>query len=103
MSKTIDLQIEKSRLLIDGARKNLHELQNKGFSAAELDKMAADLDALKAANIACDQVREELSKHVKHVNSIMDTVKTMFAEKKKIIKQNYLQEQWIKYGVQDAL
>ncbi len=101
MSKTIDLQIEKSRLLIDGVRKNLGELQSKGFSAAELDKMSADLDALKVANIECDKVREELSKHVKHVNSIMDTVKTMFAEKKKIIKQNYMQEQWIKYGVQD--
>ncbi len=101
MSKTIDLQIEKSRLLIDGVRKHLNELQDKGFSAAELDQMAADLDALKAANIECDKVREELSKHVKKVNSMMDTVKTIFAEKKKIIKQNYLQEQWIKYGVQD--
>ncbi len=101
MSKTIDLQIEKSRLLIDGARKHLSELQNKGFSAAELDKMAADLELLKAANVECDKVREELSKRVKNCNTIMDTVKNMFAEKKKIIKQNYVQEQWAKYGVQD--
>ncbi len=101
MSKTIDLQIEKSRQLIDGARKNLSELQNKGFSATELDKMAADLELLKAANVECDKVREELSKRVKNCNAIMDTVKNMFAEKKKIIKQNYVQEQWAKYGVQD--
>ena len=101
MSKTIDLQIEKSRVLIDGLRKNMDELKSKGFSNDELNRMAADLDALQAANDECDKVREELSTRVKTVNGILENVKTMFAEKKKIINQNYVQEQWIRYGVQD--
>lgn len=101
MSKTIDLQIEKSRVLIDGLRKNLDALKGKGFSSDELDAMAADLDALKVANDECDAVREQLSQKVKVVNGILTGVKEKFAEKKRIIKQSYPQEQWLHYGVQD--
>ena len=46
-------------------------------------------------------VREELSQKVKHMNEILTSVKEAFAEKKRIIKTNYPQEHWIKYGVQD--
>jgi len=101
MSKTIDLQIEKSRVLIDGIRKNLASLEDKGFSAAELDKMEADLVALKAANQECEAIREQLSAKVKHCNGILDNVKAVFADKKKTIKGYYPQEQWLRYGVQD--
>lgn len=101
MSKTIDLQIEKSRVLIGGLMKNLDVLADKDFSSNELEKMSADLDKLKVASDECDALREQLSERVKHVNGILFEVKEMFAEKKKIIKGYYPQEEWIKYGVQD--
>ncbi|MBR1932207.1 MAG: hypothetical protein IJ841_00770 [Prevotella sp.] len=101
MSKTIDLQIEKSRVLIDGLRKNIESLKDKGFSTEELDRMSAELDELKVANDECDQVREQLSQKVKKVNGILTNVKEKFAEKKKTIKGYYPQEEWIRYGVQD--
>lgn len=101
MSKTIDLQIEKSRVLIDGLRKNLDALRDKGFSAEELDDMSAQLDTLKVANEECDAIRAQLSQKVKHVNGIMDSVKERFVEKKKVIKGYYPQEEWIRFGVQD--
>lgn len=101
MSKTIDLQIEKSRVLIDGLRNNIDALRDKGFSNDELDAMSADLDALKQANEECDSIREQLSAKVKNVNGILAGVKEKFAEKKKIIKGHYPQEEWIRYGVQD--
>ncbi len=101
MSKTIDLQIEKSRTLIEGIRKNLNTLADKGFNAQELDEMSAELDRLKLANDACDAARLELSKKVKECNAIMESVKEKFAEKKKAIKGYFLQEEWIRYGVLD--
>lgn len=101
MSKTIDLQIEKSRVLIDGLRNNIEALRDKGFCNEELDSMSADLDALKKANEECDAIREQLSAKVKHVNGILTGVKEKFAEKKKIIKGYYPQEEWLRYGVQD--
>ncbi|MBR2034822.1 MAG: hypothetical protein IJ984_02100 [Prevotella sp.] len=101
MSKTIDLQIEKSRVLIDGIRKNLGVLEDKGFNNEELDLMCQELDALKAANDECDAMREQLSAKVKNMNSILTRVKDAFAEKKRIIKGYYPQEEWTRYGVQD--
>lgn len=101
MSKTIDLQIEKSRVLIDGLRKNIDALRDKGFDGGELDTMTADLEALRQANRECDAIREQLSEKVKTVNDILAGVKEKFAEKKRIIKVYYPQEEWIKYGVQD--
>jgi len=101
MSKTIDLQIEKSSTLIEGLRKNMNELQSKGFSNAELDQMENELQALKAANEDCDAFRAQLSAKVKNVNSILDSVKAKYADKKKTIKEAYPQEQWLRYGVID--
>lgn len=101
MSKTIDLQIEKSRVLIEGLRRNIEALRDKGFSTEELDSMSADLADLKQANDECDAIREQLSAKVKNVNGILSGVKEKFAEKKKIIKGTYPQEEWLRYGVQD--
>ena len=101
MSKTIDLQIEKSRVLIEGLSKNIETLRDKGIVSDELQAMTADLERLKVANDECDKIREELSQKVKNMNAILSGVKEAFAEKKRIIKMNYPQEQWIRYGVQD--
>ena len=101
MSKTIDLQIEKSRVLIEGLGKNIETLRDKGIASEELQAMAADLERLKLSNDECDKIREKLSRKVKAMNEILTTVKEAFAEKKRIIKTNYPQEQWIQYGVQD--
>lgn len=101
MSKTIDLQIEKSRVLIEGLSKNIETLRDKGIVSDELQAMTADLERLKVANNECDKIREELSQKVKNMNAILSGVKEAFAEKKRIIKVNYPQEQWIRYGVQD--
>jgi hypothetical protein len=38
---------------------------------------------------------------VKTMNKILQNVKDSFAEKKKIIKGYYPQEEWMKFGVQD--
>ena len=101
MSKTIDLQIEKSGVLIEGLSKNIETLRDKGIVSDELQAMTADLERLKVANDECDKIREELSQKVKNMNAILSGVKEAFAEKKRIIKVNYPQEQWIRYGVQD--
>ena len=101
MSKTIELQIEKSRVLIEGLSKNIDALAGKGISDSSLESMTKDLERLTLANEECDRVREELSQKVKHMNAILTSVKEAFAEKKRIIKTSYPQEDWMKYGVQD--
>jgi len=101
MSKTIDLQVEKSQMLIDGMKKNLNDLTDKGVNSQQLDTMQAALEELKAANAECDALRSELSKKVKRLNEHLAVVKEQFAEKKKLIKGYWPQEQWMRYGVAD--
>lgn len=101
MSKTVDLQVEKSSVLLKGLRDNISELTNKGITSDQLNNMEADINALKAANMECDKIREELSAKVKRMNAIINNVKKTFLEKKKVIKGYYPQEEWIRYGVMD--
>lgn len=98
MSKTIEQQIEKSRMLITGFRRNINVL---GVTEAELNAMDVELRKLVEINAECDKLREELSVKVKNMNSILNVVKDSFFNYKKIIKQNYSQERWIDFGVAD--
>lgn len=101
MSKTIDQQIEKCRILIDGMRKNIGELADKGINNELLDRLAGDIERLAAANRECDEMRSALSAKVKAMNAILTGVKETYIESKRKIKPNYPQEQWLRYGVQD--
>lgn len=101
MSKTIQLQIDKSRTLIDGFRHHLAELTARGISEDDLRRMEKDLDELAKINEECDAIRADLSQKVKHMNGILADVKRSYVDKKKVIKVNFLQEEWMKYGVQD--
>ena len=101
MSKTIELQIEKSHSLIEGLRKHLRQGVGGGVNDQEIDAMERNLNELSAANEECDRLRAELSPKVKHMNEVLATVKAAYAEKKKTLKGYYPQEQWAEYGVPD--
>ncbi len=100
MSKTIEIQIEKSRNLIGGLKKHLTQ-GGSGITTDEIAAMEQSLEALATSNEECDRLRAELSVKVKNMNQILATVKGSFAENKKMIKGLYPQERWIDYGVPD--
>lgn len=101
MSKTIELQIEKSRNLAQGLRKHLNNGVGGGITPQEIDQMEQSLALLTAANEEVDRLREELQPKVKHMNDLLAQVKTVYAEQKKTIKGYYPQERWADYGVPD--
>lgn len=101
MSKTIDLQVEKSRSLIEGYRNNLAELQARGVTAAQLDAMEQNIKQLIAAGEECDQLRATLTQKVRAANAILQTVKDEFLEQKKIVKSAYDPQDWQRYGIMD--
>ncbi len=100
MSKTVEMQIEKSSGLIQGLRKHLSQ-GGKGVSIQELDAMERALNELAAASEECDRLRAELAPKVKHMNDLLVGVKDAYAGHKLIIKNNYPQESWLAYGLPD--
>jgi DNA-binding ferritin-like protein (Dps family) len=100
MSQTVELQIEKSRHLIEGLRKHLKGIGG-GVTNEEINVMKQAVSQLEEANAEVDRLREELAPKVKQVNAMMVRVKEAYAEKKRTLKGYYPQERWIDYGVPD--
>ncbi len=100
MSKTVEIQIEKSRNLVEGLRKHLKGIGG-GVTNEEIDAMEQAVSELEAANAEVDELREQLEPKVKHMNDVMAHVKAAYADKKKTLKGYYPQEQWADFGVPD--
>lgn len=101
MSKTIEIQTEKSRALISGMTTNIASLKEYGVTEDELKRMATQLDALDRAGKECDNIRAMLTEKTREMNAILTEVKETYASMKRIVKTNFAQEQWIRYGVSD--
>lgn len=100
MSKTIEIQVEKSNNLIQGLRKLLSE-GGTGITATELSQMEKEVKALAAASDECERLRAELAPKVRRMNEILADVKNKYVERKAIIKERFPQERWADYGLAD--
>ena len=98
MSKTVEIQIEKSRHLVEGLRKHLKGIGG-GVTNEEISAMEQAVGELEAANAEVDRLRDELAPKVQQMSAVMARVKAAYAEKKKTLKVYYPQERWIDYGI----
>ena len=101
MSKTVEIQIEKSRGLVEGLRRHVKEMGERGVSNKEIDEMEQSVKELEAVNEEVDSIREQLTPTVAKLKVAMDCVKKAYTEKKKTLKGYYPQERWMDYGVPD--
>ena len=101
MSKTVEIQIEKSRNLVEGLRRHVKEMGEHGVTNDEINAMEQAVKQLEAANAEVDRLREDLKPKVKVMNDVMNRVKESYTEKKKTLKGYYPQERWMDYGVPD--
>ena len=101
MSKTVEIQIEKSRNLVEGLRRHVKEMGEHGVTNDELNALEQAVKQLEAANAEVDRLREDLKPKVKVMNDVMNRVKEAYTEKKKTLKGYYPQERWMDYGVPD--
>lgn len=100
MSKTVELQIEKSRHLVEGLHKHLNGMGG-GITSDDIKSMELSLKELEMANDEIDRLREELTPKVKHMNEVLARVKEVYIEKKRTLKGYYPQERWADYGIPD--
>ena len=70
MSKTTEIQIEKSRNLIEGLRRHVREMGERGVSNNEIDQMEKTVTMLSEANAEVDRLREELTPKVKKMGTL---------------------------------
>ena len=101
MSKTVEIQIEKSRGLVEGLRRHVKEMGERGVTNDEINAMEQAVKELEAINAEVDSIREQLAPMVAKMKVVMDRVKEAYTEKKKTLKVYYPQERWMDYGVPD--
>lgn len=101
MTKTIEIQLEKSRMLSKGMRRHVDEMGERGMTRAAIAQFENDLAMLERQNAETDKLRADLRAKVKRMNSTLEAVKTTYSEAKKTIKGYYPQERWLDYGVPD--
>ena len=101
MSKTIDLQVDKTMRLVDGVKAHLNELLDKGVDAHVLDDLVDKTRHMKQLDQECDALHDQLSAKTRAKNDILNSVKTGYADLRKILHDNYPQEEWEKYGLLD--
>ena len=100
MSKTIEIQIEKSRNLIEGLRKHLNGIGGS-VTNDEIIGMEQAVRELEVINSEVERLRQEIAPKVKHMNEVMASVKASYIEKKRTLKGYYPQERWAEYGIPD--
>ena len=101
MTKTIDIQLEKSRMFVKGMRRHISEKGERGVTNEEVRKFENDLATLERQSAEVDKMRAELSEKVKRMNGTFTAVKETYSEAKKLIKGYYPQERWMDYGIPD--
>ncbi len=101
MSQTVEIQINKSRGLIEGLRKHVKEQGELGITKDKINEMESMLQQLADANAEVDRLREELSPKVKQMNKLLASVKTEYIDTKKTMKGYYPQDRWMDYGIPD--
>ena len=61
MSKTVEIQIEKSRGLVEGLRRHVKEMGERGVTNDEINAMEQAVKELEAVNEEVDRIREQLT------------------------------------------
>ena len=101
MTKTIEIQLKKSRTFVKGVKLHISEIGDRGVTNEEVAKFENNLSILEQQSAEVDKIRAELSEKVKYMNATFMTVKETYSETKKVIKGYYPQERWIDYGIPD--
>lgn len=101
MSKIFEANALKGKSLAAGMKARIAELEK--FGVKEKDLTAMEKDAEKAIEMIreVDLLREEVSRKLQAANEQLNSVKERADAYRKIIKQNYLQEQWERFGLMD--
>jgi len=101
MSKVFETNALKGKSLATGMKKRIAELEIYGVKEQDLTAMEQDADKAIDMIREVDSLREEVSNKLQAANEQLNSLRDRAFAYRKIIKQNYPQEQWAGFGLQD--
>lgn len=94
-------QLEKSKLIITGVKRNQRLGRDAGVEESVIQKMEEDCKRLEAISAEIDKLQEELRKKSDEAHAALNTLKSRTQIVKKSIKSKYDQTWWTKFGIPD--
>lgn len=101
MSKAIKEQVSRFSEIVDGMKSNFSLLQGKGIDQAQLNKLKEDLAVIDKQNEEIDKIKAEVKERSRALTMNLLRAKTDIKEAKKVVKQNFDNSQWQKFGILD--
>ena len=94
-------QLEKSKLIISGIKRNQRMGRDAGVSEAALQKMEDDCKRLEAMSAELERIQDEYRRKSEKAHLVLDDLKQHTKEVKHVVKSKYDQTWWIKFGIPD--
>ena len=94
-------QLEKSKLIISGVKRNQRLGRDAGVEESLLQKMEEDCKRLESISAEIDKLHEELRKKSGEAHAALTTLKNRTQTVKKAVKSKYDQTWWTKFGIPD--
>ncbi|MCQ2302418.1 MAG: hypothetical protein MJZ94_07340 [Bacteroidales bacterium] len=94
-------QLEKSKLIITGIKRNARMGREAGVAENALLKMEDDCKRLEALSAELDKMQEEAKKKSEEAHRAMEQLKKDTLVVKKAIKAKYDSTWWCKFGIPD--
>lgn len=94
-------QLEKSKRIISGVKRNQRLGRDAGVEESVMQKMEEDCKRLEAISIEIDKLHEELRKKSDEAHTALNALKNRTQTVKRAIKDKYDQTWWNKFGIPD--
>lgn len=101
MSKTFEANAEKALTMASSLKKHFNEVEHLGVSRDVLNKLESNAKKAIDMNKEVDALRETVSEKLHKANEKLSEVKDLAMEYRKIVKMNFPQEKWERYGIMD--
>lgn len=94
-------QLEKSKLILSGVKRNQRLGREAGVEESVIQKLEEDCKRLEALSAEMDKIHEEFRKKSDEAREALDVLKSRTQTVKKSIKTKYDQTWWTKFGIPD--
>ncbi len=94
-------QLEKSKLIISGVKRNQRLGREAGVEESVMQKMEEECKRLEAISAEIDKLHDELRKKNEEARKALNALKSRTQTVKKAIKNSYDQTWWVKFGIPD--
>ena len=94
-------QLEKSKLILTGVKRNQRLGREAGVEDGVIQKLEEDCKRLEALSAEMDKIHEEFRKKSDEARVAMNKLKDRTQTVKKAVKNKYDQTWWTKFGIPD--